>query len=133
MIMDDNQFCWGTGRRKSSVARVRIKKGTGKITLNSAEFENYFVRDRDRLTASTPLKITKTESKYDVWVNVRGGGISGQAGAVSLGLARALFKADDTLIETLRNYDLLTRDSRMKERKKYGKKGARASFQWTKR
>jgi len=131
--MEDNDYCWGTGRRKSSVARVRIKKGTGKINLNSREFDKYFVRERDRLIASTPLKMTKTESKYDVWVTVKGGGMSGQAGAVSLGVARALFKADDTLIETLRNYDLLTRDSRMKERKKYGKKGARASFQWTKR
>ncbi len=131
--MEDNEYCWGTGRRKSSVARVRIKKGTGKINLNSREFDKYFVRERDRLIASTPLKMTKTEAKYDVWVTVKGGGISGQAGAVSLGVARALFKADDTLIETLRNYDLLTRDSRMKERKKYGKKGARASFQWTKR
>lgn len=131
--MVDNTYCWGTGRRKTSVARVRIKKGTGKILLNSCGIEEYFVRDRDRATARAPLKITKTLAKYDVWANVKGGGISGQAGAVSLGLARALYKADENFAETLRNYDLLTRDSRMKERKKYGQKGARASFQWTKR
>ena len=131
--MIDNTYCWGTGRRKSSVARVRIKKGTGKILFNSRDIENYFVREVDRATASGPLRITKTLAKYDVWANINGGGNSGQAGAVSLGLARALCKADESLTETLKNYDLMTRDSRMKERKKYGKKGARASFQWTKR
>lgn len=131
--MIDSSFCWGTGRRKSSVARVRIKKGTGKIVLNASGFEDYFVRERDRVTVQSPLRATKTLAKYDVWVSVNGGGISGQAGAVSLGIARALFKSDESLAETLKNNSLLTRDSRMKERKKYGKKGARASFQWTKR
>ncbi len=131
--MVENPYIWGTGRRKSSIARVRIKKGTGRIFLNSTEFDVYFVRERDRAIACEPLKATKTLAKYDVWANVNGGGISGQAGAVSLGIARALNKADDSYVETLRSTDLLTRDSRMKERKKYGKKGARASFQWTKR
>ena len=131
--MNENLYYWGTGRRKSSVARVRIKKGTGKIVLNSCDIEQYFVRERDRDTASAPLAATKSLAKYDVWANITGGGITGQAGAVSLGLARALFKADESLIEILRNNALLTRDSRMKERKKYGQKGARASFQWTKR
>ncbi|MGR3219452.1 MAG: 30S ribosomal protein S9 [Candidatus Anammoxibacter sp.] len=131
--MIDNTYCWGTGRRKSSVARVRIKKGTGKILFNSRDIENYFVREVDRATASAPLRITKTLAKYDVWANIDGGGNTGQAGAVSLGLARALCKADESLTETLKNYDLMTRDSRMKERKKYGRKGARAGFQWTKR
>ncbi|MGR3179427.1 MAG: 30S ribosomal protein S9 [Candidatus Anammoxibacter sp.] len=131
--MIDNTYCWGTGRRKSSVARVRIKKGTGKILFNSRDIENYFVREIDRATASAPLRITKTLAKYDVWANINGGGNTGQAGAVSLGLARALCKADESLTETLKNYDLMTRDSRMKERKKYGQKGARAGFQWTKR
>lgn len=131
--MIDNLYCWGTGRRKTSVARVRIKKGTGRILLNSRDIEEYFVKERDRTTVRLPLKVTKTTAKYDVWVNVRGGGDSGQAGAVAMGLTRALYKADNSLAETLRNYDLLTRDSRMKERKKYGQKGARAGFQWTKR
>ena len=131
--MIDNTYCWGTGRRKSSVARVRIKKGTGKILFNSRDIENYFVREIDRAAASAPLRITKTLAKYDVWANINGGGTTGQAGAVSLGLARALCKADESLTETLKNYDLMTRDSRMKERKKYGQKGARAGFQWTKR
>lgn len=131
--MVEELYVWGLGRRKSSVARVRIRKGTGKITLNSRDIEAYFVRERDRETASLPLKTTKTLSKYDVWANINGGGISGQAGAVALGIARALNKADETLADILRTHDLLTRDSRMKERKKYGRKGARAGYQWTKR
>lgn len=131
--MVENLYFWGLGRRKTSVARVRIKKGTGKIMLNSSNIEDYFVRECDRVVASEPLKITKTSAKYDVWANVNGGGISGQAGAVALGIARALNKADESLLDILRTNDLLTRDSRMKERKKYGRKGARAGFQWTKR
>lgn len=131
--MINNPYCWGTGRRKTSVARVRIKSGTGKIVLNSRDIGEYFVRERDRESACNPLKITKTTGVYDIWVNVNGGGITGQAGAVALGIARALLKADGSLAETLRNNDMLTRDSRMKERKKYGQKGARAGFQWTKR
>ena len=131
--MVENLYCWGLGRRKSSVARVRIKKGTGKITLNSCDIEKYLVRERDREVACEPLVATKTLSKYDVWANVNGGGIAGQAGAVALGVARALNKADETLAEILRSHDMLTRDSRMKERKKYGRKGARAGYQWTKR
>ena len=131
--MVENLYCWGLGRRKSSVARVRIKKGTGKITLNSNDIEKYLVRERDRETACEPLIVTKTLSKYDVWANVNGGGIAGQAGAIALGVARALNKADETIVEILRSHDMLTRDSRMKERKKYGRKGARAGYQWTKR
>ncbi len=131
--MVENLYCWGLGRRKSSVARVRIKKGTGKITLNSRDIEKYLVRERDRETACEPLTATKTTAKYDVWANVNGGGISGQAGAIALGIARALNKADESLVEILRSHDMLTRDSRMKERKKYGRKGARAGYQWTKR
>ena len=131
--MINNPYCWGTGRRKTSVARVRIKSGTGKIVLNSRDIGEYFVRERDRESACNPLKVTKTAGVYDVWVNVNGGGITGQAGAVALGIARALLKVDVSLAEILRNNDMLTRDSRMKERKKYGQKGARAGFQWTKR
>lgn len=134
-MTEDNKYFWGTGRRKSSVARIRLMRGTGKIVVNTKELEEYFVRDRDRFAVRTPLKTTKTLVKYDVFVNVTGGGLTGQAGAVALGVARALQKAEDTVAvaESLRDNGLLTRDSRMKERKKYGRKGARKSFQWTKR
>ncbi len=132
-MADETKFMWGTGRRKTSVARARIREGTGKFLINRRELNEYFGRNRDRFIAKTPLNITKTADKYDVFINVRGGGLTGQAGAICLGISRALYKADQSLTESLRNASLLTRDSRMKERKKYGKKGARASFQWTKR
>ncbi len=132
-MADDAGFIWGTGRRKSSVARVRIRKGTGKIIVNRRELDSYFPRDCDKFAVRLPLKTTKSLGKYDVFVNVNGGGLSGQSGATSLGVARALYKSDETLAESLRSAKLLTRDSRMKERKKYGQKGARKSFQWTKR
>ncbi len=132
-MADDTKFIWGTGRRKSSVARARIRKGTGKFLVNRRELDEYFGRDRDSFIARLPLKTTKTIGKYDVFINVQGGGLTGQAGAISLGVARALYKADEALAEDLRGASLLTRDSRMKERKKYGRKGARAGFQWTKR
>lgn len=132
-MTDDIKFIWGTGRRKSSVARARIRKGTGKFMVNKRELNDYFGRDRDRSEVKLPLKTTKTLGQYDVFINVHGGGLTGQAGAISLGVARALYKADQSLAEGLRAASLLTRDSRMKERKKYGQKGARASFQWTKR
>jgi small subunit ribosomal protein S9 len=115
------------------VARARIRKGTGKFLVNRRELDEYFGRDRDTSIARLPLKTTKTLGKYDVFINVQGGGLTGQAGAISLGVARALYKADQSLAEGLRGASLLTRDSRMKERKKYGRKGARAGFQWTKR
>ncbi len=132
-MADDTGFIWGTGRRKSSVARVRIRKGTGKIIVNRRELDSYFPRDCDKFAVRLPLKTTKTLGMYDIFVNVNGGGLSGQSGATSLGIARALYKADETLSESLRSAKLMTRDSRMKERKKYGQKGARKSFQWTKR
>jgi small subunit ribosomal protein S9 len=132
-MAEDTGFIWGTGRRKSSVARVRIRKGNGKIIVNRKELDNYFYRDSDKFAVRLPLKTTKTLGTYDVFVNVNGGGSTGQSGATSLGVARALYKSDRTLAESLRNAGLLTRDSRMKERKKYGQKGARKSFQWTKR
>ncbi len=132
-MTDETKFIWGTGRRKTSVARARIRKGTGKFIVNRKELSDYFGRDRDKFVAQLPLKTTNTEGQYDVFINVQGGGLTGQAGAISLGVSRALFKADQTLAESLRGTSLLTRDSRMKERKKYGQKGARASFQWTKR
>ncbi len=132
-MSSDTDFVWGTGRRKSSVARARIRKGIGKIVINKRELDDYFTRDRDKFAVRMPLKTTKTIGKYDVFINVHGGGLTGQAGAITLGIARALYKADQTLADSLRGAGLLTRDSRMKERKKYGQKGARASFQWTKR
>lgn len=131
--MTAEQYYWGTGRRKSSIARVRIKKGNGKIMVNDKDLDTYFPIDRDRGVVRFPLKTTKTLGEFDVLVNVKGGGITGQAGAISLGIARALFRSNPSHVETLRNDGLLTRDSRMKERKKYGQKGARKSFQWTKR
>lgn len=132
-MAEDNKYILGTGRRKTSVARVRLLRGTGKFIVNKKELEDFFPRERDQLTVRIPLKVTKTLGMYDVFANVNGGGITGQAGAVSLGIARALYKTDEALLECLRENELLTRDSRMKERKKYGRKGARKSFQWTKR
>ena len=132
-MTEETKFIWGTGRRKTSVARARIRKGTGKFLVNRRELDEYFGRDRDIFAAKLPLKTTNTEDQYDVFINVKGGGLTGQAGAISLGISRALYKADQSLSESLRSASLLTRDSRMKERKKCGQKGARASFQWTKR
>ena len=131
--MAGEQYIWGTGRRKTSIARVRIKKGNGKIVVNEKEMDSYFTIDRERGMVRLPLKTTKTLGEYDVLANVKGGGSTGQAGALSLGIARALSKSNPTLVESLRDGGFLTRDSRMKERKKYGQKGARKSFQWTKR
>ncbi len=131
--MAGEQYIWGTGRRKTSIARVRIKKGNGKIVVNEKEMDSYFTIDRERGMVRLPLKTTKTLGEYDVLANVKGGGLTGQAGAISLGIARALSKSNPTLVESLRDGGFLTRDSRMKERKKYGQKGARKSFQWTKR
>ena len=131
--MAGEQYIWGTGRRKTSIARVRIKKGNGKIVVNEKEMDSYFTIDRERGMVRLPLKTTKTLGEYDVLANVKGGGLTGQAGALSLGIARALSKSNPNLAESLRDGGFLTRDSRMKERKKYGQKGARKSFQWTKR
>ena len=105
----------------------------GKITVNDKDVDAYFTIDRERGIVRSPLKTTKMQGDFDVLVNVRGGGITGQAGAISLGIARALLKSNQALVESLRGGGFLTRDSRMKERKKYGQKGARKSFQWTKR
>ncbi|MCF6155664.1 MAG: 30S ribosomal protein S9 [Candidatus Brocadia sp.] len=131
--MAEEQYIWGTGRRKSSIARVRIKKGLGKILVNNKDLDTYFPIDRERGMVQVPLKTTKTLGEFDVLITVQGGGLTGQAGAISLGIARALSKSDPSFIDSLREGGFLTRDSRMKERKKYGKKGARKSFQWTKR
>jgi small subunit ribosomal protein S9 len=123
----------GTGRRKTSVARVRLATGSGKITVNGRTFENYFPLETLRSTASQPLSVTGTVEKLDASINVSGGGPNGQAGAVSHGIARALLKFDANLRPQLKAEGLLTRDSRMKERKKYGQPGARKRFQFSKR
>jgi small subunit ribosomal protein S9 len=123
----------GTGRRKTSVARVNLFPGEGKITVNGRAFESYFPVENHRTLASRPLVVTSTNDKFDVRVSVKGGGPSGQAGAVRMGLARALLTVDADLRPTLKAEGLLTRDSRMKERKKYGQPGARKRFQFSKR
>ena|SRR5215472_2832965 len=123
----------GTGRRKTAVARVRLATGTGKIVVNGRTFENYFPAESLRMAASQPLTTTGTAGKYDAQVSVTGGGPNGQAGAVRHGLARALLAADAALRPLLKAEGLLTRDSRMRERKKYGQPGARKRFQYSKR
>jgi small subunit ribosomal protein S9 len=129
----EGQLIISTGRRKTSVARVRLKKGNGLIVVNNRDFGAYFALERERNVVQLPLKSTKMLGEYDVFANVSGGGIKGQAGAISLGIARALAKSEPTLTNSLRDSGYLTRDGRMKERKKYGQKGARKRFQWTKR
>jgi len=123
----------GTGRRKTSIARVRLATGSGKITVNGRAFDNYFPLETLRSTVSGPLTITGTTDKLDVKVNVVGGGPTGQAGAVRHGIARALLQFDVNLRPALKAEGFLTRDSRMKERKKYGQPGARKRFQFSKR
>ncbi len=131
--MANEPYYWGTGRRKSSVARVRIRPGSGTIAINKRQLDDYFTREEHRLAVLAPLKACKTLSHFDIFANVRGGGISGQANAVKLGIARALMVADESLGVILREEGLLTRDPRMKERKKYGQPGARKRFQFSKR
>jgi small subunit ribosomal protein S9 len=127
-----NEFL-GTGRRKTSVARVRLSSGTGKVTVNGRAFETYFPTDSLRMVVQQPLTVTGTVEKFDVRANVTGGGPVGQAGAVRHGIARALLLADANLRPSLKAEGLLTRDPRMKERKKYGQPGARKRFQFSKR
>ncbi len=122
-----------TGRRKESKARVSLMPGSGRITINERSVDNYFPRETLRMVLKEPLEITQTANKFDIVASVEGGGISSQAGAVRLGIARALLQADSNFRSTLRGGGLLTRDPRMRERKKYGQKGARKRFQWTKR
>ncbi|WP_456272747.1 30S ribosomal protein S9 [Bacillus sp. AK031] len=124
---------YGTGRRKSSVARVRLVPGNGKIVINDREVENYIPFEALREVIKQPLVATETVGNYDVLVNVHGGGYTGQAGAIRHGIARALLQADPEYRGTLKRAGLLTRDARMKERKKYGLKGARRAPQFSKR
>lgn len=125
---------WGTGRRKTSVARVRlVADGSGQFVVNKKPIEEYFDRADHVQIAKQPFGVIGNNTGYDVFVNTRGGGISGQAGAILHGLARALVKADESFKPTLKKAGFLTRDARMVERKKYGQKGARARFQFSKR
>ena len=126
-------YVWGVGRRKSAVARVRVVPGTGKIEINGRSLNEYFTNERDRKSIFGPLEVTNTGGKMDVLVNADGGGPSGQTGAIIMGLGRALAKYDNSLEVALRGAKFLTRDSRMKERKKYGQRGARRRFQFSKR
>lgn len=131
--MDEATTYLATGRRKSSVARVRLKRGSGQIQINRKDLDAYFTIERRRGVVLAPLKATKTLGKFDIAVNVTGGGVTGQADAIQLGIARALQKAVDEAEPILRDNGYLTRDSRIVERKKYGRKGARRGFQWSKR
>jgi len=123
----------GVGRRKSSVARVWLKHGTGKIEVNGKPLKDYFETDDNRTTSIFAFKVCGKEKAFDVQINVNGGGLMGQAGAVKLGVARALLETDETLKAVLKQNGLLTVDARLKERKKYGQKGARRKFQFVKR
>ena len=124
---------WGTGRRKKAVARVRLVPGDGKFIINKRNLEDYFGYETLKMVARSPLALTEMSDKYDVLVNVRGGGFTGQAGAIRHGVSRALIKADETLRPALKKAGFLTRDPRMKERKKYGLKAARRAPQFSKR
>lgn len=149
MYTTSKKFYQGTGRRKSSVARVRLCEGSGQITVNGRDLDEFFTEEKDRGAVAGPLMVTDLRTRVDVFINVRGGGITGQAGAACQGVARAIKTmfgpaptettegAPETeaggIAKKLRDSGFLTRDSRMKERKKYGKKGARKSFQFSKR
>jgi len=124
---------YGTGRRKSSVARVFLRPGNGKFTVNGREFEQYFVTEAQRVEVRQPLVTSETTSTFDVVANVSGGGVNGQAGALRMGIARALLEFNIELRKRLKVEGFLSRDARSKERKKYGQKGARKRFQFSKR
>ena len=131
--MQKSPYCWGTGRRKCALARVRVRPGDGTIMVNERTLEDYFPRVNWQLSATQPLKSAGLEGKVDVFVRASGGGLTGQSGAVRLGIARALLKLNPDLRPVLKKNGLLTRDSRMVERKKFGQKGARGLRQFSKR
>ncbi len=133
MYTSAKPYFYGTGRRKSSVARVRIYPGTGKITINGRDIDDYFGLETLKLIINQPFGVTNTTAKFDIVANVRGGGISGQAGAIRHGVSRALLLADESYRPLLKKAGFLTRDPRMKERKKYGLKAARRASQFAKR
>jgi small subunit ribosomal protein S9 len=127
------QKIYGTGKRKTSVARVWIKPGTGNIVVNQRSLDEYFGRETSKMVVRQPLEMTDNLNKFDIWVNVNGGGPSGQAGAIKHGITKALLENDSELRSVLKKAGFVTRDSRIKERKKYGRRGARRSFQFSKR
>ena len=133
MYTSAKPYFYGTGRRKKSVARVRLYPGTGNVTINGRDIDNYFGLETLKLIINQPFTVTDTVGKFDIVANVNGGGFSGQAGAIRHGVARALLTADEAYKPLLKKAGLLTRDPRMKERKKYGLKGARRAPQFSKR
>lgn len=124
---------YGTGRRKSSIARVYLRPGTGNIIVNKRSLDEYFGRSTLRMVVRQPLELTENADQFDIYINVSGGGLSGQAGAIKHGISRALLEANEELRPTLKKEGFLTRDAREVERKKYGKPGARKSYQFSKR
>lgn len=130
--MRDLQY-YGTGRRKTAKARVFLRPGSGQVTINGREFDNYFPNSVLRMVVRQPLLATETAEKFDIYATVTGGGAAGQAGAMRHGISRALLEYNGELRERLKSIGLLTRDPRKKERKKYGQKGARARYQFSKR
>ena len=132
-MFEGKDYFYGTGRRKSSVARVRVYNGTGKITINDRDIDDYFGLETLKLIVRQPLSLTGNDAKFDIVCRVAGGGVTGQAGAIRHGLSRALLQYDESLRPVLKKAGLLTRDPRMKERKKYGLKGARRAPQFSKR
>ena len=133
MYTSAKPYFYGTGRRKSSVARVRLYPGTGVVTINGRDIDDYFGLETMKLIINQPFQVTGTEAKFDIVATVKGGGFSGQAGAIRHGASRALLLADDAFRAPLKKAGFLTRDPRMKERKKYGLKGARRAPQFSKR
>ena len=132
-MYDKTPYFYGTGRRKSSVARVRLYQGTGKVTINDRDIDDYFGLETLKLIVRQPLALTDTQDKFDIVCRVNGGGVTGQAGAIRHGLSRALLQYDAELRPVLKKAGFLTRDPRMKERKKYGLKAARRAPQFSKR
>jgi small subunit ribosomal protein S9 len=130
--MAEKEF-YATGKRKEAIARTWLRTGTGKITVNGRSLEDYFSRETAKMVVLQPLELTETMGKFDILVNVCGGGLSGQAGAVKHGISKALLTYDPLLRPILKKAGFITRDSRIKERKKYGQKGARARYQYSKR
>jgi len=127
------EICHAVGKRKTSIARIWVKSGNGQISINNRSLEDYITRESGRELIRQPLVLTETVDKYDISVNVKGGGLSGQAGAIRHGISRALVSINPEFRLPLKKAELLTRDPRMKERKKYGQPGARARFQYSKR
>jgi small subunit ribosomal protein S9 len=130
--MAEQKF-YATGKKKTSVARVWMKPGAGDIVINKRTMDEYFGRETSKMVVRQPLELTENMGKFDIFVNVQGGGPSGQAGAIKHGITKALLEADPELRATLKKAGFITRDSRIKERKKYGRRGARRSFQFSKR